>query len=207
MEQIKWVLFFQPVYYLTKITHKLIANYWNWFNNQKVKHFAEHYNRIVFRGRTIVRFGENIHVIIGKDLNINSGDFCINSSNTSKIIVYDNATFVVGNNVGISQSAIVSHCSVIIGDNVDIGGGCVIYTSDFHSLDWRIRITKEDQKKKKNAPVIIKDNVFIGARSMILKGVVIGENSIVGAGSVVTKSIPANQIWAGNPARFIRNIE
>ena len=55
--------------------------------------------------------------------------------------------------------------------------------------------------------IIVGNNVFIGAQSMILKGVVIGENSIVGAGSVVTKSIPANQIWAGNPARFIRNIE
>ena len=127
--------------------------------------------------------------------------------NRCTFVIHPNAEIKIGNNVGISQSAIVSHCSVVIGDNVDIGGGSIIYTSDFHSLDWRIRITKEDQNNKKNAPVVIKDNVFIGARSMILKGVVIGENSIVGAGSVVTKSIPANQIWAGNPARFIRNIE
>ena len=53
---------------------------------------------------------------------------------------------------------------------------------------------------------MIKDNAFIGAHSIILKGVTIGENSIIGAGSVVTKSVPDNQIWAGNPARFIRNI-
>lgn len=54
--------------------------------------------------------------------------------------------------------------------------------------------------------MVIEDNVFIGARCIILKGVTIGENSIVGAGSVVTKSIPANEIWAGNPAKFIRKI-
>ena len=54
--------------------------------------------------------------------------------------------------------------------------------------------------------VKIKNNVFIGAKYIILKGVTIGENSVVGAGSVVTKSIPANQIWAGNPAKFIRNL-
>jgi acetyltransferase-like isoleucine patch superfamily enzyme len=53
---------------------------------------------------------------------------------------------------------------------------------------------------------VICDNVFIGAHSIVLKGVTIGENSIIGSGSVVTKSIPANQIWAGNPAKIIRNI-
>ena len=47
-------------------------------------------------------------------------------------------------------------------------------------------------KTKKVAPVVIQDNVFIGAGSIVLKGITIGENSVVGAGSVVTKSIPAN---------------
>ena len=56
------------------------------------------------------------------------------------------------------------------------------------------------------APVIIEDTVFIGAKCIILKGVTIGQNSIVGAGSVVTKSIPADEIWGGNPAKFIRKL-
>lgn len=147
--------------------------------------------------------------VIGNNFRMNNNQLNnpIGYFNRCTFVVHPDAEIKIGNNVGISQSAIISHCSVVIGNNVDIGGGSVIYTSDFHSLDWKIRITKEDQKNKKNAPVVIKDNVFIGAQSMILKGVVIGENSIIGAGSVVTKSIPANQIWAGNPARFIRNIE
>lgn len=53
------------------------------------------------------------------------------------------------------------------------------------------------------ANVIIGDDVFIGAGSIILPGVSIGNGSIVGAGSCVTKSIPAGEVWAGNPARFI----
>lgn len=57
------------------------------------------------------------------------------------------------------------------------------------------------------SPVVIKDGVFIGAHCIILKGVTIGEKSIIGAGSVVTKSIPDGEIWAGNPAKFIRRIE
>ena len=76
--------------------------------------------------------------------------------------------------------------------------------TDFHSLDSNIRKSKEDQKHRKEKPVIIHDNVFIGAYSIILKGVEIGENSIIGTSSVVTKQVPANQIWAGNPARFIK---
>lgn len=113
----------------------------------------------------------------------------------------------IGNNVGISQSALIAHANLTIGDNVKIGGGTCVYTSDFHSLDSQIRASKEDIKYRKCAAVVIKNNVFIGARCIILKGVTIGENSIIGAGSVVTKSIPANQIWAGNPARLIKPIE
>lgn len=114
------------------------------------------------------------------------------------------ATLEIGDNVGLSQAALISHCSLKIGNNVKIGGGTAIYTTDFHSLDASIRKSNDDMKYRVSLPVVIEDNVFIGAKSIILKGVTIGENSIVGAGSVVTKSIPANEIWAGNPARFIK---
>lgn len=57
----------------------------------------------------------------------------------------------------------------------------------------------------KTKPVLLKRGCFIGANSIILKGCTIGENSIVGAGSVVSKDIPDNEIWAGNPARFIKH--
>ena len=46
--------------------------------------------------------------------------------------------------------------------------------------------------------------VFIGARTIICSDVEIGDNSIIGAGSIVTKNVPPNQIWAGNPAKFIK---
>lgn len=82
----------------------------------------------------------------------------------------------------------------------------MVFTTDFHSLDPKTRRGKDDIMNRVSAPVIIEDNAFIGARSIILKGVTIGMNSVVGAGSVVTKSIPANEIWAGNPAKFIRKI-
>lgn len=111
----------------------------------------------------------------------------------------------IGKKCGISNSAIVSSCSIIIEDNVFIGGNCKIYDTDFHSIEYENRMTKPDLYIHKR-PVLIKKGAFIGAHSIILKGVIIGEKSVVGAGSVVTKSIPDNEIWAGNPAKFIRGI-
>ena len=61
-----------------------------------------------------------------------------------------------------------------------------------------------DRQHIAKAPIVIDDDVLIGARCIILKGVHIGARSIVGAGSVVTGDIPAGEIWAGNPARKIR---
>ena len=114
---------------------------------------------------------------------------------------------VIGQNVGISQTALIAHnADITIGDNVKIGGGTCIYTTNFHSIDPKCRTSANDTKQAINEPVKICNNVFIGARCMILKGVIIGENSIVGAGSIVTKSIPSNQIWAGNPAKFIKSL-
>ena len=56
------------------------------------------------------------------------------------------------------------------------------------------------------APIVIEDDVLIGTRCIILKGVTIGARSVIGAGSVVTKSIPADSIAAGNPCKVIKSI-
>ena len=145
---------------------------------------------------------------IGKNFSMNNGikGNPIGCYSRCTLFVDRNATLTIGDNVGISQTALICHKSITIGNHVKIGGGVKIYDTDFHSLNPQIRQSNEDIKNRQEKPVVIHDNVFIGAYSMILKGVEIGENSIVGAGSVVTKSIPANQIWAGNPAKFIRNI-
>lgn len=55
-----------------------------------------------------------------------------------------------------------------------------------------------------SAPIVIEDDVWVSAHSIILKGVTIGARSIIGAGSVVTKSIPADCVAAGNPCRVIK---
>jgi acetyltransferase-like isoleucine patch superfamily enzyme len=166
-----------------------------------------------------VEFGKKLHVngllkvqvtrrglmTIGQGLRLNSGHSFNVIGRQQKCIFWVEGKLVIKNNVGISSTAIICNHEVIIGNNVIIGGNTVIYDSDFHSLDASIRNSINlDRAHARKGSVIIKDNVFIGAHSTILKGVTIGNNSIIGACSVVTKNIPANQIWAGNPARFIK---
>ncbi len=144
--------------------------------------------------------GDNVHINNGKRFNQ------IGRQQPCYFIVYNDAVLKLGNNVGMSATAIVCFKSITIGNNVKIGGNVVIYDTEFHSLD-KIdrRDSKLDQEKKQCRDVVIEDDVFIGAHSIILKGVTIGEGSIIGAGSVVSKSVPKNEIWAGNPARFIKS--
>ena len=112
----------------------------------------------------------------------------------------------IGDATGASALVISARSSVRIGCNVKIGGNVRIYDHDFHSLCAETRRLPEDIMHVKSRPVEISDDVFIGTNAIILKGVSIGSKSIIAAGSVVTKSVPPNQIWGGNPAKFISNI-
>ncbi|MBP7051983.1 MAG: hypothetical protein KBE65_13295 [Phycisphaerae bacterium] len=78
-----------------------------------------------------------------------------------------------------------------------------IYDCDFHEIDPILR----NRGPGPNMPVEIGDNVWLGSRVMVLKGVTIGANSVVGAGSIVTTSLPANCVAAGVPARVIRTVD
>lgn len=124
----------------------------------------------------------------------------------TRIEVRHGAKLDIGNNVGMSGCTLFCTEAIKVGDNVKIGFGTHIYDTNFHSLEAKDRVTKDDILKVKKAPVYIGNNVFIGTRSIILKGVSIGNNSIVAAGSVVVKNIPQNEIWGGNPAKFIRKV-
>jgi acetyltransferase-like isoleucine patch superfamily enzyme len=122
------------------------------------------------------------------------------------LFIKENGKLVIGNNVGLSGTTICATKSITIGNYVNFGGNASIWDTDFHPLDFEDR-RLHNENRIKAIPVVIGNDVFIGANVMILKGVTIGDRSIVGAGSVVTKSIPEDEIWAGNPACFIKKIE
>lgn len=146
---------------------------------------------------------------IGSNFRSNNREIAnpIGRFNPCSLIVAKSGHLYIGDNVGMSSTAIVCHERINIGNNVNLGGNVVIYDTDFHSLCAEERLVKEiDVKNTKTKPVTIGNGVFIGAHTTILKGVTIGDSSVIGACSVVTKSIPANEIWAGNPARKIKSV-
>ena len=95
---------------------------------------------------------------------------------------------------------------IMAAEKIEIGDACMIahgaYISD---ADWH-GIYDRAQPVGNTKPIILKDNVWIGDSAIICKGVSIGENSIIGAGAVVTKNVPENCIYAGNPARLVKKI-
>jgi len=89
---------------------------------------------------------------------------------------------------------------------IDIGDGCMLAESVFITdADWHDQYHRIYPGKR--APVVLCDNVWVGDRATICKGVRIGHNSIVGAAAVVTKDVPDNVIAAGNPARVIAELD
>ena len=142
-----------------------------------------------------VCFGNNVTLNNYNDVGWNS---------KCAIWVRKGATLKIGDNSGMNGALVYASNSVTIGCNVKIGGSARIFDTDFHPLDYeKRRMTNEGTA---SLPVVIEDDVFIGAYSTILKGVTIGARSIIAAGSVVTKSVPSDELWGGNPAKFIRKL-
>lgn len=161
-----------------------------------------------FNGNTFLDLNKGCNIVIGDYFIANSGVTAgIDCGNGCKIAVQSGAKLIIGKYSGMTNSIIQCHEEIIIGDHVNIGAGCMIMDSNFHSTDWRDRLDRhKDIENHKNAPIRIGDVVFIGARSIICKGVTIGAHSMIAAGSVVVTDVPANEVWGGNPARFIKKI-
>lgn len=113
----------------------------------------------------------------------------------------DGSKLSIGNYSGLGLNCRI-HGPVAIGDYVMMGPDVLIVTRN-HRFD-RVDVPMALQGSSEARSVIIGDDVWIGARSVILPGVRIGNGAVIGACSVVTKDIPAYAIVGGNPARIIR---
>jgi maltose O-acetyltransferase len=107
---------------------------------------------------------------------------------------------IIGSNSGLGIGADL-HGPLTIGDNVMISPSVMIHTTNHAFKDASVLIGAQGYDPPR--PVLIEDDVWIGARAIILPGVTIGRGSVVGAGAVVAKSIEPFSIVVGNPARVI----
>lgn len=120
------------------------------------------------------------------------------------VMLYSKGNLSIGKNLGINQySRIVCHDQIKIGDNVTIGQMVGILDHDHH---YELRLDQLQLDGYDTAGVEIGDNVWIGDKATILKGVKIGNNVVVGAHTLVNKDVPSNVVVGGSPFRIIKEI-
>lgn len=168
--------------------------------------------------------------VFGKDFQTDSYSFCRNATNKKdsiqigdncrircQLIALGSGKIRIGNNTYIGgPSKIGAIESITIGNDVIISGEVHVFDNNNHPTDPETRYAMTQSAdsegplwswmESESKPVVIEDNVWIGERSTVLKGVRIGKGSIVACNSVVTKDVPPYTIVAGNPAKVVKNL-
>lgn len=116
------------------------------------------------------------------------------------------AVLRIGADTGLSGTTICAAVHVEIGKRCLIGADVMIFDTDFHNHESSGRRYSPPKWELISKPVRIGDDVFIGARSTIMKGVTIGDGSIIAAGSIVVSDVPSNCIAAGVPAKVLQSL-
>lgn len=150
-----------------------------------------------FRGTALIERFQMSTITIGDNCSFNSSSWFNFRGLNHRCVIQTGkpgAIIQIGNHCGFSGCSIVADQEVIIGDYSTFGANAVVGDRDDHQ-----EIYASEPK-----PIHIGSHVWIGMNATIMKGVAIGDNSIVAAGALVTKDIPANEIWGGVPAHFIK---
>jgi acetyltransferase-like isoleucine patch superfamily enzyme len=171
------------MFHLTEIIVRLLLARIYLFEASKIGRFVITKGRPLVSNRGILRMGSRISIW--------------SNINRTRISVHKNGVLVIGDNNFINGAIISAKDKVVIGNNCKFGPFAMIIDSDFHAVD-------DHSKEGKSEPVIIEDNVWIGAKASVLKGVTIGKSSVVAVGAVVTRDVPPYSVVGGVPAKIIR---
>jgi acetyltransferase-like isoleucine patch superfamily enzyme len=162
-----------------------------------------------FVGLPVVKLAPGARIDLGDDVLVNSR-FDSNPAGLPYPTIFaalESQSYIkIGDGTGISGASIVARSAITIGQRVLIGAGACIWDTDFHPLDAESR-REHPTREARCTPIKIDDEVFIGARALILKGVSIGKQAVIGAGAVVTKDVRSGDVVAGNPARVVRSVD
>ena len=118
--------------------------------------------------------------------------------------VLDEGKIIINEHVGLNGTTIVSREKIEIGANTMIAPNTIIMDFDGHAI-WPPDSRWEDKGNK--SPLTIGKNVWIGMNCVILKGVTVGDGAVIATGSIVINDCESNSLYAGNPAKKIKNID
>lgn len=141
----------------------------------------------------------------GKGSVLKIGDSCrfmsletgnrVGLSHRCMLTTTETAVLKIGDMCSFSGVSIRCFKSITLGTHVRVGANCLIIDGDAH---------QDDPRAGDNRPIVIEDNVWLGANVVVKKGVRIGRNSVIGMNSVVNKDIPANCVAMGNPCVAVK---
>ncbi len=150
--------------------------------------------RVRLRGRPSIQ--NHGRMVIGSRVQL------VSTVATLELVTMEEGTLEVGEQTLLNYgSSIAAAEHIRIGARCLIGTHAIIMDNDFHRIEPERRL-----ERPKSRPIIIGDNVWVGARVIVLGGVTIGDDCCIGAGSVVTEDIPPRTLAAGVPARVIRSL-
>ena len=195
---------------------ELIQIFWsNIKENDNSQVSIETYDGVEVKGHITVDVSPIIQIHPGSSLIIEDGVSLISSPQTNPSGIVHPCTLVtqgkgaciyLGKDSGMSGATICCMKKVVIGEYVGLGANVSIFDNDFHAVNpYYRKFNNVEYTKCKE--VIIDDFVWVGANSIILKGVHIGRGAVIGAGSVVTSDVPELCVYAGNPAKFVKKVD
>lgn len=165
--------------------------------------------RVVFSGRPVIDLVPGAKIKIGDDCDINSVNRGYHVNMFARVKLFADrpgATITIGEQTRIHGSCLHAYSSITVGRRCLIAANCQIFDGSGHDLSFS-DVANRINTKGGSRPIVIEDDAWIGANSIILPGVRIGHGSIIGAGSVVTKDVPPMVIAAGNPAKVVRKAD
>lgn len=160
-------------------------------------------------GRIIIRLARGSRIELGSNVVLNADPRRNTLEARGPVIIqtiFPDARITIDSDSGLTSTTLSAATAIDIGKRVLIGAGCLITDSDHHV----VRPSRSQSRRHLGLPrptpkdrVLIEDDVFIGARTIVLKGVQIGRGAVIGAGSVVTRDVPPFAIAAGNPCEIV----
>ena len=149
---------------------------------------------VVVKPHVEIRLTDNARLVIG--------DYCTIDSYAYLLLTKPEPVVILGKHVGIGRSTVIAaKTSIVIGDYTQLGPYCQIHDQG-HGMSRDDLIMNQRSILE---PVAIGRDCWLGGGVRILMGVTIGDGAVVGAGSVVTRHIPPYEVWAGVPAKKIRD--